>query len=192
MKSLLIKILYILIIPLILYNVYIILQSTVYPEETPDLFGFKTFTIITGSMEPNIGVDDIVITKEVGEKDLKINDIISFKDRDNIVTHRIIDIQKTEKGSIFTTKGDNNSVSDLNRVKYKDIEGKYVGRIPKAGMISSLLKNKYVFGGVVVLLAICYLVQNRRIDKRAERKIKRRKFDRNKDYEEKEKIDLAA
>ncbi len=195
MKSILIKILYILIIPLILYNVCIILQSIVYPEDTPSFLGFKTFTIITGSMSPNIEVDDIVITKEVGARELKRNDIISFRNGENTVTHRIVDIQESENGRIFTTKGDGNDVSDLERVRYDQIEGKYIGRIPKAGMIMGYLKNKYVFAGIVAFLGICYVVQNKRIEKKTERKIKRRKLDRYNSYEktkEKEKIDLAA
>lgn len=195
MKSILIKILYFLIISLILYNVCIILQSIVYPEDTPSFLGFKTFTIITGSMSPNIEVDDIVITKEVRAIELNKNDIISFKNGKNTVTHRIVDIQETEKGRIFTTKGDGNDVSDLERVRYDQIEGKYIGRIPKAGIIMEYFKNKYVFGGIVALLGICYVIQNKRIEKKTERKIKRRKLDRYNSYEktkEKEKIDLAA
>ncbi len=195
MKSILIKILYFLIISLILYNVCIILQSIVYPEDTPSFLGFKTFTIITGSMSPNIEVDDIVITKEVRANELNRDDIISFKNGENTVTHRIVDIQETEKGRIFTTKGDGNDVSDLERVRYDQIEGKYIGRIPKAGIIMEYFKNKYVFGGIVALLGICYVIQNKRIEKKTERKIKRRKLDRYNSYEktkEKEKIDLAA
>ena len=195
MKSILIKILYFLIISLILYNVCIILQSIVYPEDTPSFLGFKTFTIITGSMSPNIEVDDIVITKEVRANELNRDDIISFKNGENTVTHRIVDIQETEKGRIFTTKGDENDVSDLERVRYDQIEGKYIGRIPKAGIIMEYFKNKYVFGGIVALLGICYVIQNKRIEKKTERKIKRRKLDRYNSYEktkEKEKIDLAA
>ena len=195
MKSILIKILYFLIISLILYNVCIILQSIVYPEDTPSFLGFKTFTIITGSMSPNIEVDDIVITKEVRAIELNRDDIISFKNGENTVTHRIVDIQETGKGRIFTTKGDGNDVSDLERVRYDQIEGKYIGRIPKAGIIMEYFKNKYVFGGIVALLGICYVIQNKRIEKKTERKIKRRKLDRYNSYEktkEKEKIDLAA
>ena len=46
-----------------------------------------------------------------GEK--AVNDIISFKTKDNIVvTHRVVEIQENNGEKAFITKGDNNSQND--------------------------------------------------------------------------------
>ena len=74
MRSVLIKILYIVMIPVIIYDLALIIQTLINSDITPDLFGIRTYSIISGSMSPTIELDDLIITKKVDEDELGINE----------------------------------------------------------------------------------------------------------------------
>ena len=176
-KSLIIKILYIVIVPVIIYDLFLIIQTIINPDVTPNIFGVKTFSIISGSMTPTININDIILVKDYDMTKLETNDIITFRMDDETITHRIIAIQRIGQEIVYTTKGDNNDVSDIEKVKYDQVEGKYIGRIPNVGKILSFLKNKKVFGAIIIILIICYLWEKRGVEKKIERREKRRKFE---------------
>ena len=176
-KNLLIYLLYIIIIPIIIYDLFLIVQTIIRPGVTPDFFGIKTFSIVSGSMEPTINIDDIVIIKKVDKKELTKDDIISFKINNEIITHRIIDKELKNGILFYITKGDNNEVPDIHNVKYSQIEGKYIGKIPKAGKILTLLKNKKIFFTIIILLILSFILQRKKIKRKIERKAKREKFE---------------
>lgn len=176
-KSLLIKLLYIVIIPIILYDVILIIQSIANPDITPSVFGIKTFTIVSRSMEPTLEINDVVFIKKYDINKLQEGDIIAFVQDEDIITHRIEKIEINEKKRLFITKGDSNNTTDLKKINEFQIEGKYIGKIPKIGKIFSLLKNKYVFIIVIVILIICYLLERKKLNKKIERKKKREKYD---------------
>ena len=83
-------VLYIILIPMIIFNFTLIIKSFINPNETPDFFGYKSFVIVSGSMEPTIMTGDAILVKEVPQSEIKENDIISFSQGEMIVTHRII------------------------------------------------------------------------------------------------------
>lgn len=153
------------IIPILIYNIGLIVKSIINPTKTPDFFGYKTFVVISGSMEPEIDIYDIVGIKEVDQNELEINDIIAFRQGQSIITHRIIEI-KNEDGNIkYITKGDNNNIKDENEVHYSEIEGKLSFKIKKLGFIIVLLKNKIVLILVLVVLYMMY-VNNKRLEQK--------------------------
>lgn len=182
-KNLLIYALYIVIIPIIIYDMFLIIQTLIKPGVTPDFFGYKTFSIISGSMEPKININDIVIVKNVDKNQIKINDIITFKIEDETITHRVINIKQIDDKLIYTTKGDSNEVTDIEKIEYNQIEGKYVGKIPKIGKLLSILKNKYIFSLILIFLIIFYMLQRKNIQKKINRKEKRQKYEEQKKSE---------
>lgn len=181
-KNVLIYLLYIIIIPIIIYDMFLIIQTLIKPGVTPDFFGYKTFSIISGSMEPKIVVDDIVIVKNVDKNQIKVNDIITFETENEIITHRVIKIELIDNKLIYTTKGDSNEVTDIEKIEFNQIEGKYVGKIPKIGKILTLLKNKLIFSIILILLIISYILQRKNIQRKIKRKEKRQKYERKKGY----------
>lgn len=131
-------------------------------------------------MEPNLEIGDIVIVKECKQEELKVNDIISFREGQVIVTHRIIEIKNTNGGLQYITKGDNNNTEDINPVKFESIEGVYKIRIKYIGNLILFLKNKIV---IIVIILICYLMYSQDIKKerKAElRSLKREEYEKNK------------
>lgn len=181
-RKILVKVIYILLLPIILWELIIVIKTIKNPNETPDVFGIKTFTIISGSMEPNISVNDFVIIKEVDEAEIKKGDIISFKINGEIITHRVIDIEIDEntKETLYTTQGDANNIQDSTKIKFENIEGKYIGKIPKIGGILIALKSKTKLAIIIIILLIIYILEERNSRKKIERSKVRTDYEMNK------------
>lgn len=150
-----IKILKIILMPILLFvlilNIYIIFNKIHNPNGIIEIFGKKNFVIISGSMEPNLKVGDVIIVGD--NSNISNGDIITFYDyKDNIVTHRVIEIVHDEEGTKFRTKGDNNNAEDLNLVPNNKVIGKYSGKL--SGLGKFLLNIKTATGIVILLLVI--------------------------------------
>ncbi|MBP3596270.1 MAG: signal peptidase I [Clostridia bacterium] len=167
---------YIILIPIIIYNIMLIVKAAQNPNETPSVAGIKSFVIISGSMEPELKIGDVVIIKKCNQEDLKVGDIISYRSGQSIITHRIHDIIKKGNSIKYETKGDNNNISDRSFVKFEDIEGKLIQKISNVGNIILLLKNKVVIIAILIMFYIMYLHNINVEEKRILRKEKRRKL----------------
>ena len=179
-KIFFIYLLYIIIIPIIVYDLFLIIQTNINPNITPSFFGYKTFSIVSGSMEPKIKIDDVIIVKNINKSEIHINDIITFRINNDIVTHRIIDIEEVNEKTTYTTKGDKNTVSDIEKIEFEQVEGKYITRIPKIGKILTLLKNKIVFLIILTILIICFCWERRIYNLKIKRKEKREEYEKKK------------
>ena len=89
------------------------------------VFGYKPVVVLSGSMEPFMTTNSLVIIKRT--KDIKENDVIMFSvDDETMVCHRVVEIDKEGK---ITTKGDNNETADFSKVLMSDVKGKVVMRM---------------------------------------------------------------
>lgn len=167
-------IIYIILIPIIIFNFTLIIKSFMNPNKTPDFLGYKSFVIVSGSMEPTIKKGDAIIVKEVPEEELKANDIISFTQEQTNVTHRIIDITIENGVRKYKTKGDNNNSEDKEKITYEQIEGKYQLKIDQFGMVTNILKNKITLIILILVIILMYCYKSRIEKKRQKRKEKRK------------------
>ena len=167
---------YIIFIPLIIFNFTLILKSFFNPTKTPDFFGFKNYIIVSGSMEPTIHVGDAIFIKEVAQDKIKVNDIISFQDGDTITTHRIVKMEN-ENGIIrYTTKGDNNHAEDKDKIVYSKIEGVYQFKISGFGKVNEVLKSKITLVIIIIIVFMNFLYTYRRNKINQMRREKRTKY----------------
>ena len=124
----------ILIIPLIIFCLFI-----------AGIFKYKPTAIVSNSMHPIFDRGDVVIIEKLDRKksrNLKKYDIIEYKLKNIIVSHRIIHIEKHNDGSIsYITKGDNNNTADNEKVSSNQIIGIVKFRIPKVGYPSVWLND---------------------------------------------------
>lgn len=133
-------------------------------DDIPSLFGYTAFSIQSDSMEDEIMTGDFIIGKKCDPKQLKKREIISFFTVNNegqifINTHRIIGIEETSDGRIFTTKGDNENEPDLRKVLEGDIVSKYSGfRIPLLGYIITFLTTQLGFFLCIVFPVLLYTI----------------------------------
>lgn len=179
-KNILSIFIYIIIIPIILYNIFLIIMSIIKPDETPSFLGIKTFVIISGSMEPNLNIGDIVLIKQTNEEQIKVNDIISYREGQNVITHRVIEITQEDKKKKYITKGDNNNTKDSNPIEYKNIEGKYIGKIKYIGYLVIFVKNKIVIISIILIFYLIYLQSLNSNKKKNKRRKLRNQYERNK------------
>ena len=157
-KKIITVILLVIIIPVVLFNLIIITKSVIFKDKSPSVFGYKYFTVLTGSMEPTINVGDLVIVKE---SSYAINDIISYKDGNSVVTHRIIDYSTQDNGEIFyTTKGDNNNAEDEFPVSKENVDGKVIKVIPKLGNIILFLRKNVFY--LLILLVVVWVLDSKK------------------------------
>ena len=49
---------------LIIYNCFLIVQKQFYPDKNFNIFGFKIYIVVSGSMEPELNIGDVVIVKK--------------------------------------------------------------------------------------------------------------------------------
>ncbi len=166
-------IIYILLFPLIIYNISLIIQSVIKPNETPSFLGIKTYVIVSGSMQPEYSIGDIVIVKKVEEDDIKKDDVISYRNGQTVVTHRVIEEKELDGKTSFKTKGDNNNAEDIHEVTIDVIEGKVIGKISKIGNLSIMLQDKISII-IIILLFYIYLVRSDKVKKRNERRKEKR------------------
>ena len=124
---------------------------------------FSAYTIVSPSMVPTINVLDVVVTMRVDNpEDIKEGDIVTFNSTDYrysgvLVTHRIVDIEKTSSGEfLFTTKGDNNNTQDSSRISFDEIYGRVLFRIPKIGYIQYYLSS--ILGWVAIIIAPAVMI----------------------------------
>jgi len=159
-------IMYIIIIPLILYNLIILFQVFAKSNTTPNVLGHKTFVIISGSMVPELQIGDIAVVKNVEKSELKVGDVISFREGNTVTTHRISGILEDGK---YKTKGDANNADDTNPVEYANIEGKLAFSIPKIGYLVILVQNKVGIIVVGILIYIMYIINKNGLEKKNKR-----------------------
>lgn len=105
------------------------------------------YTIISPSMEPNINVYDVVLTKRVKPDEIKEGDVITFISSSTLgegltITHRVKSVIKTEGDIKFRTQGDNNPIPDSALVTSNNLLGKVVFTIPFLGYIQFMLQSK--------------------------------------------------
>ena len=171
----------------ILYNTFLITKSSLDNNASKEMFGYKSYIIVTESMKPTIKVGDVVLVEKCKEEKLKAEDVITIRTFEGlIITHRIVEININEETGEkeYTTKGDNNTVVDKEIITYKQIEGKKVLVIPLLGKILLALNNKaYII--IILLFAGLIVWHNVKLQKRRKiRREKKRNEDRKQEEEE--------
>ena len=173
------KLVYIFLV-IILYNIVLLYMSYIDKFDTPSFYIYKAYVITTNSMEPELKKDDVVVIKKAKADNLKQGDIITFKQNGETITHRIVQIDDIEDGKLYITKGDNNNVQDEQGLRFDQIEGKLVIKIPQLGKMVASFKNGIIIVLVLLISAIIYLnritAKERSNIRRAKRKLEDNKY----------------
>lgn len=112
-----------------------------------ELFGYSFFKVTTGSMDPTIKENDIIIVST--NDTYNVNDIITYHDDANFITHRII----TMDGNTLITKGDANNATDQ-EVNKSDVIGKVVKIFSGLGIWQSIFTTPKVIVALFVTLIL--------------------------------------
>ncbi len=128
---------------------------------TPSVFGYMIQRVETGSMEPALHVQDVILSKKISDKDdLKVGDIITFQGGsrfdNNRVTHRIIvEPFKDDEGDwVVVTMGDANQIDD-GPIKLQDVESKMVRKMEVLRWLYSFFFSPW---GLIVFILLMILI----------------------------------
>ena len=172
-------VLIILLLPILIFNLTLIIKGSIYPDTPPDVFGIAPLAVTSGSMdgdrEDSFAKGSLIFVKLLDKaqmQSLSEGDVITFKDSGAYVTHRIVSIFRDESGKVvsFVTQGDANNATD-GAVILENVVGKCVGNIGGLGDFAMFMQTPVgilIFVGVPVLLYVAYdvlrvMLYNRRV-----------------------------
>ena len=165
--------------------IYAKLAVTLNSDIHANYFGYRIFEVASGSMEPTLQINDILLVK-VNEKDIKNNDIIAYKekDKDTVITHRIIDINN----ETIMVKGDANNTMDSPITK-EQVIGKVVKVYPKLGVWKKVFADpkNLILMFITLLLFDAALSYENKDKKNKDEKIKEKY---NKEIKQEEKLEI--
>lgn len=117
------------------------------PQGVAMPFGFGASLVLSGSMEPEITTDDLVLIKKSDK--LCVGDVVLYNTGRSNVLHRITKID----GDMITTQGDANNTEDKPFSK-SAVLGVYIGKIPDGGKFIRFVTNPPFVMAVVFFLML--------------------------------------
>ena len=143
--------------------------SVVYQIQTKrfvSFFGCSVFRVVSDSMEPEIPVGALILSKETDIEKIKVGDIICFRSLEsymnrNIVTHRVIGITEQNGEIALRTRGDSNNSEDGFYVAEYNLVGKVIYHTEEGSFITNtyaLLTSGVGFFTLIVVPVIVITV----------------------------------
>ena len=178
---------------LFLYIAFVIYQRV---SGNAPLFGYRVFTVASGSMTPAYNINDVIYVKEVDPNTLKVGDDIAYNGERAgfeglIITHRIINIEENSDGTrrLFT-QGIANENEDPS-IDEDQIIGKVLGKVIIISQLNHVIKSTWGFFFLiflplflVIVLEIIETVIEDKIDNNKIRKRVRGKLELDEDDED--------
>lgn len=142
----------ILIIIAVFLNFYLIIQNKIIQKKLyVNYFGYTFFIVDSSSMYDTLKENDLVIVKITN--DVELNDIISYEEDGNIITHRLI---KKEEDT-FITKGDFNNYQDK-PIKKEQIIGKVISIKRNVGIWKKVFSQKKIIIPIIIEIIILAII----------------------------------
>lgn len=140
-------------------NLYLANVNAVTRNHLPMPFGMGIAVVLSGSMEPELRVDDLVVVKKAS--DYKENDIVVYQRNQYLVMHRVVSLD----GDVIVTKGDANNVAD-EPIARSYVKGVVVGHIPWMGKIVRILKTP---AGILLIFVLAVMLVEMSFQKKKEK-----------------------
>jgi signal peptidase len=118
--------------------------------------GMATFVVTGGSMEPTIHKGSLVIDAPVTADTLRLGDIITFDHYDQTTTHRIVGLEGSATGTMFSTKGDANQVTDPEPLTFPGRVGLVKLAVPGLGYAVAWMQYIWRLGATLVAAIIFF------------------------------------
>src|SRR5438128_2602412 len=118
--------------------------------------GLATFVVTGGSMEPTIHKGSLVIDAPVTADKVRLGDIITFDHYDQTTTHRVVGVEGGTSGTMFSTKGDANQVTDPEPLTFPGRVGLVKLAIPGIGYAVAWMQYIWRLGATVVAASIFF------------------------------------
>jgi signal peptidase len=121
----------------------------------PAAFGYKSLTILSGSMEPTLRTGGVAVDEMITPEQARIGDIVTFTDPDDggrLLTHRLKSIRIEGGIAHMVTLGDANDAPERWNVSLDTEIGRVVYHIPVLGYIRAWISGR--IARLAMLIAI--------------------------------------
>lgn len=115
-------------------NVYLANAKGLAGNQLPMPFGTGVAVVLSGSMEPTLKTNDVIIIRETDH--YEVGDIVVYQSGHTLIVHRII----AKDGETAVTQGDANNVADA-PIETRVIKGKVIAHLPGLGLVVNALKT---------------------------------------------------
>jgi signal peptidase len=124
------------------------------------VFGYSVFRVSSGSMEPELSVGDVILSKKINANTLEIGDIITYNGTEGdyankIITHKIVNIDNSGVEKVFTTQGVANNTADP-PVYESQVLGKMVYKVPVIGTLYNFFMTIYGLIAVILIILLAF------------------------------------
>ncbi|MHB8894974.1 MAG: signal peptidase I [Candidatus Geothermincolia bacterium] len=123
---------------------------------------FNPFHIVaSNSMSPQIKTGDAVIMKDLEASQVKPGEVIIFhdpNDKENLVIHRVVNVEDRGGVQFFSTKGDNNKEPDNWKISSGEVLGGVAVKIPGFGAFLNFVTTPKGYTSLIVIPAIAALL----------------------------------
>jgi signal peptidase len=131
-------------------NVYSLNATRLTGNSVPMPFGVGVAVVLSGSMEPELSVGDLLIITE--QESYSLDDIVVYQDAGMAITHRIVSVTEDE----VITRGDANNTDDA-PITREQIKGEVVFAIPFVGYLVNVIKTP--LGTLCILVLAIFLLE---------------------------------
>lgn len=146
--------------------------------EVPELFGYSFLQVATGSMEPTIPTESLIVVHKTAPENVQVGDVICFYSEDPALngypnTHRVVEISEENGTVLFTTKGDASELTDTYPVHADRLIGVYQQYFQMEKALKVVRSNYFFFFALLVPLCVIALLEMLRIRKLADEREKK-------------------
>lgn len=171
LKKIILNCIYVIIAICVLYNIIFSINTSISKKEYFKLYGISFFGMKTDLMKEDINKNDLVIVKEVEDKNLQKGDIIAYEVNGKIRINKIIDEQEG-----YMTKSNRNYYPDIEKITINQIVGKKIVNIPLLGLVLELLQSKIASVVALLFLIVVFSYNRYMYTKKKERGRKKRRI----------------
>ena len=115
----------------------------------PMPFGFGMGVVVSGSMEPELSVDDVIFV--VKDKSIELDDVVVYQSKGILVVHKVVKIENDQ----ITTRGTANNTDD-EPISISDIKGRVLFSVGSMGKIINVIRTPFV--AIAILLLAVFLL----------------------------------
>ena len=141
---------------------YVLIARVFAGNSMPMPFGFGAGVVLSGSMEPELSVNDLIIVRKADG--YSAGDVVVYSSGRSSVVHRVVSADE----KTVVTKGDANNTSD-EPISPSDISGKVIASLPKAGLVVDFLRSMpgalLLIGTALLLLELSFRGEREKCDR---------------------------
>ena len=129
---------------------------------TTHFMGYQAMPVLSGSMEPTMKTGSLAFVKAIDASKVRKGDVVTFQQPDapknTFITHRVVKLEATEEGVIYTTRGDANNFEDPWNLKAVGTVGRLHFDVPYAGYTIVQLGRRDVRLTIFLTLCVAFLL----------------------------------